>query len=74
MYLYMWVFEQNSRRSDSLRNVQRWTWQRIMALYCRVCGIKIKSIDRKYKHGHFKKLCIRCYQKLLLDGKVEGDN
>ncbi len=45
-----------------------------MAIYCRNCGGKIKGIDRKYKHGHFKKLCIRCYQDLLLKGKVEGDN
>ena len=45
-----------------------------MALYCRLCGGKIKSMDRKYKHGHFKKLCIRCYQEQLLKGKVEGDN
>ena len=44
------------------------------ALYCRRCGDKIKSIDRKYKYGHFKQFCIRCYQKELLNGTIEGDN
>ena len=44
-----------------------------MALYCRVCGTKIKSMDRKYKQGHFKKLCIRCYQKSLLPKEVDSE-